>query len=83
MIDPSFANEGEATLSLGAASGARKVMVQPGGKIVVAGWWTKSFPNGKTYGVLARYKPDGSLDPGFGTRGVVTTAFGALNQNNP
>ena len=29
--------------------------------------------------VLARYRPDGSLDPGFGEGGVVRTPFGLLH----
>lgn len=45
------------------------VEVQATGRIVVAG-----YGQDNDFG-LAGYRPDGSLDPGFGTGGRVTTAF--------
>ncbi len=48
-------------------------MVQPTGKIVVSGWWTQDFPNGKPISILARYKTDGSRDPTFGKAGILAT----------
>ena len=59
------------------AGGARAVMIQPDGKIVVAGTAlvVASIP-GRDGLALARYHPDGSLDPSFGINGTVTTDFG-------
>lgn len=48
------------------------VVVQPDGRIVVAG--TASDYDG-TYFALARYGADGSLDTSFGTEGKVTTTY--------
>lgn len=47
------------------AAAGEPVALQPDGKIVVAGGVTPGF------GMLARLKPDGSLDPSFGDGGFV------------
>jgi len=46
--------------------------VQPNGNIVTAGFGLFKF-------ALARYNSNGTLDPGFGTGGLVTTSIGGLN----
>ena len=51
----------------------RQVVMQSGGKIVVAGGAV--FDGGGVFG-LARYSPDGSLDRSFGDRGLVRTGIG-------
>src|SRR5262249_10775718 len=56
-------------------------VLQPDGKIVVVGE-TGTAPGGLfAFGrfdlALARYNPDGSLDSGFGTGGLVVTSFGS------
>jgi uncharacterized delta-60 repeat protein len=58
-------------------AGANALAIQPDGKLVAAGHAaTAAF-------ALARYKTDGTLDAGFGTGGIVTTAFGGFfNQAN-
>lgn len=48
------------------------MVVQPDGKIVVAGLVHVDFTNWYDFGLI-RYNPDGSLDPTFGTGGKVTT----------
>ncbi|WP_419915777.1 cadherin-like beta sandwich domain-containing protein [Candidatus Poriferisodalis sp.] len=48
---------------------AKDVVVQPDGKIVVAGFSDIT----STHVALARYNADGTLDAGFGTGGKVTT----------
>lgn len=54
--------------------GAAAVAIQPAdGKIVAAGG---SYKNAKYIFALARYNPDGGLDPGFNGSGVVTTVVG-------
>ncbi|MFL5941869.1 MAG: PASTA domain-containing protein [Gaiellaceae bacterium] len=65
-LDPTFGSGGVVTQSPDRSIGA--VAVQPDGKIVVAG----SSPF-----ALARYLPDGSLDPSFGAGGHVETDAGA------
>src|SRR5256886_12512432 len=58
----------------GLAAVASSVLVQPDGKILVAGG---AFPLFTFLGdfELVRYNPDGSLDTSFGNGGIVTTSF--------
>jgi uncharacterized delta-60 repeat protein len=51
---------------------ATSVLLQGNVKIVVAGFAQLNAANSFA---LARYNPDGSLDPSFGTGGKITTAF--------
>jgi uncharacterized delta-60 repeat protein len=74
-LDNDFGTEGKVTTDFfGGEDAAKGVAIQPGGRIVVAG-----FATGVSTGLdfsLARYKRDGSLDnTGFGTEGKVTTDF--------
>ena len=74
-LDSSFGNGGLVVTDLGGGTddaGAFTLVVQPDGKLVVAGASTENF-------ALARYHPDGSLDSGFGNGGVVLTDFGAAS----
>jgi uncharacterized delta-60 repeat protein len=74
-IDTSFGTNGRVTTDFpGLAAVASSVLVQPDGKILVAGG---AFPLFTFLGnfELARYNPDGSLDTGFGDGGIVTTVF--------
>jgi len=72
-LDTNFGTGGKVTTDLGGTgSAARAVAVQPDGKIVAAG---VVAINGVAAFGLARYNPDGTLDPSFGTGGTVTTAF--------
>ena len=62
--------------SLGTGNAAIKaVALQPNGDIVVAGYATQSS-SGQDFAV-ARYKPDGALDTGFGNGGTVITPVGS------
>ena len=72
-LDTSFDIDGKLTTAVSANSNdiAQAVVIQPDGKIVVAG----STNNGD-FG-LARYNIDGSFDTGFGTNGVVVSAVSA------
>src|SRR5262249_9118260 len=56
------------------AAVASSVIIQPDGKIVVAGG---AFPLFTFLGdfKVARYNPDGSLDASFGVGGIVTSTF--------
>src|ERR1043165_6603978 len=58
----------------GLAAVASSVVVQPDGKIVVAGGAFLLFTFAGDF-KLARYNPDGSLDTSFGDGGIVTTTF--------
>jgi uncharacterized delta-60 repeat protein len=59
-LDPTFDGDGKKTLGYGGTDVAEAVLVQPDGKIVVAGHGasTKDF-------TVSRLYPDGSLDSGF------------------
>ncbi len=73
-LDTNFATDGKVTTPIGSRDEARSVVVQSDGKIVVAG----SSENGSnTDFALVRYNADGSLDTGFDTDGIVTTAIGS------
>lgn len=53
------------------------LVVQPDGKLVVAGW--ASDISDPADFALARYRPDGSLDPSFGGTGLVRAGFGPFS----
>jgi uncharacterized delta-60 repeat protein len=74
-LDAGFGVQGTVTTDFGSANDfALAVAVQADRKIVVAGF---SEHNDTAMFALARYKPDGSLDPTFGTGGKVTgSGFG-------
>jgi uncharacterized delta-60 repeat protein len=92
--DPAFGHAGVVTTwfkgtpnttSVATGSWARSVAIQADGKVVIAG--VASMGGGWTlnpflYG-LARYNGDGSLDPGFGQAGTVTTNLGWISSLAP
>lgn len=67
-LDASFGGDGIVTAGSDNAI-ALDVAVQPDGKIVVVGY---RYNGSSREFVLIRYRPDGSLDPGFGSDGLVT-----------
>ena len=69
-LDDGFGVNGISTTNVGKAGRAYALAIQPDGKIVVAGFSTGIA--GDDF-ALARYLPDGSLDPDFGTNGMQTT----------
>jgi uncharacterized delta-60 repeat protein len=70
-LDPTFGAGGKVVSSFGPGfDAASAVAVQPDGRVVIAG----SAFNGDF--LVARYLSNGSLDPSFGTGGLVTTDFG-------
>ena len=76
-LDRTFGNDGLVTTDFnnGVAETARAIALQPDGKIVVAG-----LPNIYRF-ALARYRPNGRLDPTFGDGGkVMTTLLGTMEQ---
>ena len=80
-LDTSFSQDGKLTTDVDAerSAGASEVLIQPDGKILVAGTTGRS-PSGDF--VLVRYRADGSLDSTFGTGGIVTTDFGVYERAN-
>jgi uncharacterized delta-60 repeat protein len=64
-LDPAFGLNGKVTtnFTVGEADGANAVAIQADGKIVAAGFDSRS--NGTRRFALARYNPDGSLDSTF------------------
>jgi uncharacterized delta-60 repeat protein len=73
-LDSSFGNGGKTTTSIGNRDEAYGLVIQPDGKIIIAGDTDVSrLPDF----ALVRYNSDGSLDPSFGSGGkVVTDWFG-------
>jgi uncharacterized delta-60 repeat protein len=75
-LDPSFGAGGWVDTDLGSFDFAHAVAVQGDGGIVVAGEADCRYA---ACFALARYRPDGSLDPGFGDGGIVQTSFGLVH----
>jgi len=80
MLDPTFGRGGTVTTDFGRNGGeaALGVAVQADGKIVAVGYAGARRYNSLSSGrnpriALARYDPDGMLDPSFGGDGRVTT----------
>lgn len=81
-LDLTFDGDGKVTTDFGgvqAGESASSVVTQADGKIVAAGRSVRSLNSlGFVRDVdwaLARYNPDGSLDPSFGSGGKVLTSF--------
>jgi uncharacterized delta-60 repeat protein len=76
--DTSFDGDGRATLAGPPGSVAADMVIQPDGKIVVAGFVSEDFDGG---GILrvTRLNPDGTPDGGFGASGVATIDFGGAD----
>jgi uncharacterized delta-60 repeat protein len=67
-LDASFGGDGIVTTAIGHGDDfAEGVALRPDGSLVAAGSDSEDF-------VVARYLPDGALDPSFGGDGIVTTA---------
>ena len=86
-LDTSFAGDGTVTTTFNVLGGdsAASSLIQPDGRIVVAGWVMNDALEMEI--ALARYNVDGSLDASFGTGGKLTTpiqagaeAFGVVRQ---
>ncbi len=72
-LDPAFGTGGMVITDLG-GSGASALLLQADGKLVVVGWKSKAL---FFYDLaLLRYNPDGSLDPTFGSEGIILVEIG-------
>jgi uncharacterized delta-60 repeat protein len=74
-LDSSFGENGFVTTAVNGDDQASGLVIQPDGKIVVAGF--TSGVSGQEI-VVVRYDPNGFPDSTFGTDGIVTTAIGGL-----
>jgi uncharacterized delta-60 repeat protein len=75
-LDASFAGDGKKTINFGGTDAARVVLVQPNGKIVVAGGGAaaNSF-------CVARLRTNGALDTTFGSGGKRVIDFGGNDES--
>src|SRR5689334_24725049 len=65
--DKTFGSDGVVTTLHGQWSSGDGLAIQPDGKILVAGASSDGL-------MVARYMPDGALDPSFGSAGLVTSS---------
>ena len=79
-LDTSFGTGGKAVTDfVGDNDVMTSLALLPGGKIVAAGW---SYTTKTRDYALARYTANGSLDPTFGSGGMVTTDFFTTSREN-
>ena len=75
-LDSSFGSNGRVETSLGESfnSNPNAIVIQPDGKILVAGVAVgpTSYPTWADFGLI-RLEPDGTLDTNFGSNGIVLT----------
>lgn len=74
-LDGTFGSGGKVLTDFGGDDGAAALVLQPDGKLVAAGFTEPPMAGGTRDFALARYDSLGTLDPGFGTGGMVTTDF--------
>ena len=79
-LDTTFGSGGNVYTSIGDVAGARALVIEPNGKIVVAGSVYVESANRDDW-ALARYNTDGSLDSSFGSGGKVTTTLAPTRYN--
>lgn len=80
-IDTSFGDGGHTFTDFnGGGDFPQGAVLQPDGKIVLAGLTSNPNSPNQHFG-LARYLPNGALDPAFGSGGKVVTTFGAYSEN--
>ncbi len=73
-LDLTFGNGGKIVTAISLHRNyARRVRVQPDGKIVTLGhsWGIGNFPFNFNGSFITRHNPNGSIDTGFGTNGVI------------
>ena len=77
-LDPTFGIGGMTTTDFGSQEGGRAAVLQPDGKIIVAGEFSQPITFDRDFGV-ARYNSDGTLDHNFGNNGLATIDFFGRN----
>jgi uncharacterized delta-60 repeat protein len=88
-LDPTFGPGGivQARFGTGLGAEARDLILQPDGKLIAAGYEYGVEDSPVHFGytshfAVVRYLPDGSLDPSFGSGGLVVTRIGASNASS-
>jgi uncharacterized delta-60 repeat protein len=76
--DNTFSGDGIVTTAIGVSSGANAIVIQPDGKIVVAGG---SYNGSNNDFALIRYNTDGTPDNSFDGDGIVTTSVSSSNDD--
>lgn len=77
--DATFGTDGVVVTDVGSRrSIVKEVMLQPDGRIVVAGTLDDRYPGSDV--VLARYEANGALDTTFGAGGIVTLDLGGTDR---
>jgi uncharacterized delta-60 repeat protein len=76
-LDPSFDGDGKVLTNFGAEDYGSDLAIQADGKLVAVG---RTVSTSVQDFAIARYNPDGSLDPNFDFDGRVTTDFGAAER---
>jgi uncharacterized delta-60 repeat protein len=71
-VDTTFGTGGLATADSGASEIGEQLIRLPNGKLLLAGFTNDT---GAHDFLLARFQPDGALDPSFGTAGFLRTGF--------
>jgi len=78
-LDDTFDGDGKILHSFSPGSDyANALMIQPDGKIIIAGVNDVGGPSGQDF-MLARFDTDGGLDTTFGTNGLFTAPIGSGN----
>lgn len=76
ILDETFDTDGKVTTSIGLFNDvATEIIMQPDGKILVAGTREENFGGSQHDFAIARYKADGIIDSTFGVNGIVITDF--------
>ena len=78
-LDPGFGTGGVVLTDLGCAAGYLDIATQADGRILICSH-TVVADIGRA--AIARYMPDGTLDPSFGLNGLVTTGYALGNYAN-
>jgi uncharacterized delta-60 repeat protein len=73
-LDTSFSGDGKQTIDVGWIDELTAIVVQPDGKIILAGH-TRNYL-GSPHAVLVRLNTNGSLDPSFSGDGILTFSVG-------
>jgi uncharacterized delta-60 repeat protein len=81
-LDGSFGDGGIVTTDRGEWQRAHDAVLQPDGKILVSGEGVSDDPERRAVAVIARYRPDGSLDGSFGGDGIVKVDSGEQGATN-
>lgn len=73
QLDPTWGSGGKLLLPVSSSSCASAVAVEPDGRVLLAGQLQHLEDEGGTVGFIARFLPDGQLDPQFGWHEIKTS----------